>query len=68
MIPSERRLAWKRTQDLYHAARKLKPDARARFLAYQCAGDDETLAEVERLLAVAEDDDFLADGISETES
>ncbi|MBU1699054.1 MAG: hypothetical protein KJ970_02415 [Candidatus Eisenbacteria bacterium] len=68
MTPNERKKAWKRIQDLYHAARELQEDARAQFLAYQCAGDKNTRVKVERLLAATENCSFLADSFDEAES
>lgn len=67
MTPTERKKTWKRVQELFHAARELQADARAQFLIYQCSGDDNTRAEVERLLAATESCSFLADGFDESE-
>ena len=41
----------RRLEELYHAARPLPVDARARFLATQCGGDESLRSEVESLLA-----------------
>lgn len=43
--------AWRRVEDLYHAAARLTGDERARFLDASCGGDDPLRAEVESLLA-----------------
>ncbi len=43
--------AWRRVEELYHAALKLPPKERAAFLAQACAGNAELLVEVESLLA-----------------
>jgi len=42
---------WRRIEDLYHAARLLPPDDRARFLAGECRGDESLRSEVESLIA-----------------
>jgi serine/threonine protein kinase len=45
---------WRRIEDLYHAARSLAPDARARFLATECRGDESLRSEIESLIAQPE--------------
>jgi eukaryotic-like serine/threonine-protein kinase len=52
---------YQRVGELYHAALELVPEARADFLAKECAGEDELRREVESLLqARAEADGFVA--------
>ena len=53
---------WKRTEELYHAARARSPEQRAAFLAEACAEDEALRREVESLLSEPESDDgFLAE-------
>ena len=42
---------WRRSEELYHAARDRQPADRAAFLASACAGDDELRRDVQSLLA-----------------
>jgi eukaryotic-like serine/threonine-protein kinase len=52
---------WKRTEDLYHAARARPPGERAAFLAEACLHDEAMQRDVESLLnEPASDDGFLA--------
>ena len=52
---------WKRTEDLYHAARARAPGERAAFLAEACPDDDVLRRDVESLLNESESDaGFLA--------
>ncbi len=58
MIPER----WKRTEELYHAARARPPGDRGAFLAEACADDEAMRRNVESLLAESESDDgFLAE-------
>ena len=53
---------WKRTEELYHAARARSPEQRAAFLAEACAEDEALRREVESLLSEPESGDgFLAE-------
>src|SRR5215213_10529089 len=47
---------WQRIKELFKAALEREPDARAAFLNAECAGDAETRAEVESLVAAHERD------------
>ncbi len=53
---------WRRLEDLYHAARPLPVDARARFLDSQCGGDESLRSEVEALLAQPDHTMVVSDG------
>ena len=53
---------WRRLEDLYHAARPLPVDARARFLDSQCGGDETLRSEVEALLAQPDHTLVVSDG------
>src|SRR5580765_3159871 len=48
---------WKRTEDLYHAARARPSSERAAFLVEACPDDESLLRDVESLLAESESDD-----------
>jgi serine/threonine protein kinase/Tol biopolymer transport system component len=48
---------WKRTEELYHAARARPPGGRAAFLAEACPDDESLRRDVESLLAESESDD-----------
>ena len=50
---------WKRTEELYHAARARPPGQRAAYLAGACADDDDLRQEVESLLREPVSDDGL---------
>ncbi len=47
---------WDRIETIYHAAKELKEDERASFLAKECGSDDDLRHEVESLLAAAEEE------------
>ena len=52
---------WKRTEELYHAARALSKHQRSTFLVAACGGDEALRGEVESLLhASPSDDGFLS--------
>jgi Tol biopolymer transport system component len=53
---------WKRTEELYHAAGALPPNARPAFLSEACLDDQELRREVESLLNEPQFDDGLLDG------
>jgi len=53
---------WRRLEDLYHAARPLPVDARARFLDSECGSDELLRSEVEALLAQPEHTLVVPDG------
>jgi len=42
---------WQRVEQLYHAALRVKPEARASFLKDNCHGDEELRSEIESLLS-----------------
>ena len=48
---------FRRVQEILLRAYEVEPAARAEFLARECAGESEVLAEVERLLST-DDEDF----------
>jgi serine/threonine protein kinase len=48
---------WKRTEELYHAARAQPPDARAAFLQSACRDDSELRRDLESLLSEPDSDD-----------
>src|SRR5690349_18382689 len=50
---------WERVEQLYVSALEVNPSERARYLAEHCADDQELRAEVESLLAHAEDGEAL---------
>jgi len=50
---------WRRTEDLYHRAGELGPDARAAFLARECGDDQALRLEIESLLAESDNDGLL---------
>ena len=52
---------WKRTEELYHAARARAAGERSAFLADACPDDDALRRDVESLLDEPDDDGFLAD-------
>ena len=52
---------WKRTEELYHAARAQPPGGRAAFLAEACPDDESLRRDVESLLAEEESDDEFLD-------
>jgi serine/threonine protein kinase len=53
---------WKRTEELFHAARERAPADRAAFLGVACGDDEELRRDVESLLAEpVSDDGFLAE-------
>jgi eukaryotic-like serine/threonine-protein kinase len=52
---------WKRTEELYHAARARPPGGRAAFLAEACPDDESLRREVQSLLAESESDDGFLD-------
>ena len=58
---------WRRMQEIYHAARELRVTARERFLQYQCVGDAELLASVERLLRSTGKTQILSDAFDESQ-
>src|SRR5579862_9869804 len=43
--------AWRRVEELFHAAMERSPDSRASFLDQACAGDSDLRRGVEQLLA-----------------
>ena len=47
---------WRRIEELYHAARSMPENARARFLAQQCGEDESLHSEVQSLLSTTPTD------------
>ena len=52
---------WRRTEELYHAARARAPGERSAFLANACPDDDALRRDVQSLLDEPDDNGFLAE-------